>query len=631
MTSKIYLAFLVIVVFTLTACQPSAPTITTRPDSSAVLQAEQAEQSGDYLSAAQQYIELASLSVDPQQAQFYLLAALNFWEIAELEQAKDSLSKVDRQQLSSPQQTDAAILEAELYLAQSEAEPALTALGSIDLADVADEQKKNILELKIMAYQLTENWLELANAHIQLAPLLSDVEQEQNQQALWQALMSLTPQALDLFNPGIAPAIDSGWFALAYAVKAYQSNPDALIVAVEDWQRNYPNHPADPSLYKQKIKTGTRLPEQLNDVVILLPETGSYAAVAQAIKQGILAAHYTDESRIQLHFLDVSTDNSTGVSNVWQRYQQAIKLNANLVIGPLDKKSIQILSDAETLPIPVLALNRLENHVQKDNLFQFGLAPEDDAISAADYAISSGYQRAVILAPSGEWGNRVSSAFNDQWLNNDGILLNQINYIESENDFSSTITPLLGLEDSKQRYHSLKQTLATSLEFEPRRRQDIDFVFLVARPLKARQLMPQLKFHRSGNLPVIATSHAYSGHENRQQDIDLNGLIFNDIPWIFSDTASADPTYMSLHDNQTDNFNGFIRLYALGADAYRLISELNSLSRSSAVSFQGATGILSIDETGYIHRQTLWATFNQGEVSLLPSLAAPLVIDRSPH
>ena len=621
MNSKIYLALLAIVIFTLTACQPSAPTTAIRPDSTAILQAEQAEQSGDYLGAAQQYLELASLSSEQQQAQFYLRAALAFWQSVELEQAKDSLSKVDRQQLSSTQQLDATTLEAELYLAQSEAEQALTVLIAIDLTNVSDDQKKKILELKITAYQLTENWLELALAHIQLAPLLPDSEKEQNQQSLWQALMSLTPQALDLFNPGMPPAIDSGWFALAYAVKAYQTNPEALIVAIEDWQRNYPNHPADPALYKQKVKTGTRLPEQLHDVVILLPETGNYASVAQAIKQGIIAARYADQSRTQLHFLDVSTDNTTGTSNVWQRYQQAIELNANLVIGPLDKKSIQILADSEELPIPILALNRLENHVHKDNLFQFGLAPEDDAISAANFAINQGYQRAVVLAPSGDWGNRISSAFNDQWLNNGGILLNQTNYNQSESDFSATITPLLGLEASKQRYRALKQTLASPLEFEPRRRQDIDFLFLVARPLKARQLMPQLKFHRSGNLPVIATSHAYSGHEDTQQNIDLNGLIFNDIPWIFSETASADPAYMALHDNQTDNFNSFVRLYALGADAYHLISELNSLSRSSSVTFQGATGVLSIDEAGYIHRQTLWATFNQGKISLLPSVA----------
>ena len=108
--------------------------------------------------------------------------------------------------------------------------------------------------------------------------------------------------------------------------------------------------------------------------------------------------------------------------------------------------------------------------------------------------------------------------------------------------------------------------------------------------------------------------------------IDLNGLIFNDIPWILSDTASTDPAYMALHDNQTDNFNNFIRLYALGADAYHLISELNSLSRSSSVTYQGATGILSIDEAGYIHRQTVWATFNQGKISLLP-----LVTDDTLH
>ncbi len=79
---------------------------------------------------------------------------------------------------------------------------------------------------------------------------------------------------------------------------------------------------------------------------------------------------------------------------------------------------------------------------------------------------------------------------------------------------------------SKLRYESLKRTLTAAIKigFEPRRRQDIDIIFLIARPLKARQLVPQFKFHRSGQLPVVATSHAYTGAKNKQQDIDLNGL-----------------------------------------------------------------------------------------------------------
>ncbi|MFW5451170.1 MAG: penicillin-binding protein activator [Methylophagaceae bacterium] len=617
MNSRINLLLLFVVIFTLSACQPTATIIPVQADSSAVALAEEAEKAGDYLAAAQQYLDLAATSTDQQQALFYFRAASAFWQINQFEQANSSLANVDRSLLSVAKQFDAAILEADLALSQSEAERALAALDPYDINNATLQQQQSILKLEIGAYELTENWLEKANSHIQLATLLADFEREQNQQALWLALMTLTPPSLDLFNPGTPPAVDSGWFALAYAIKSYQNNPDAMIVAMEDWHRNYPNHPANPELYKKSVSTGTQLPQQLNDIAILLPTTGNYATAASAIKQGIVAAHYAAKSNTRLHFINVSTDRDSGTSNVWQQYQKAVALNANLVIGPLDKESIRILAESEPLPVPVLALNRLSNQLQKDNLFQFGLAPEDDAISVANYATGQGYQRAALISPTGNWGNRISSAFTDQWIRNGGILLNSGHYNSSDNDFSSIITPLLGLAASKQRYQSLKQTLGVSAEFEPRRRQDLDFLFLVARPLKARQLLPQLKFHRSGSLPVIATSHAYSGYEDSQQDIDINGLIINDIPWVFHDLASNDPAYIALQNNPSDHFNRYIRLYALGADAYRLISQLNGLSRSENRSFQGATGMLSINEIGHINREMPWAIFSDGKIKPL--------------
>jgi uncharacterized protein len=601
-----------------TACQ-SPQTTTTQPDNAADNQATIAEQSGNYLEAAQQYTELAKTSKGSQQAFYYLRAAYAYFQINQYDQVAATLAYVDTTLLSKAQQLDAAILQANIELANAQVEQALSSLAPFNLNDFDAGQQQTALELKIRAYEKNQNWLEKANAHIALEPLLRDNgEIAANQQGLWSALMELTPQALELFNPGIAPSVDSGWFALAYAVRTYQTNPDALIVAIEDWQRNYPNHPADASLYKERLKTGTRIPQSLNDIAVLLPDSGPYAAAADAIKQGIIAAHFNAQSSARLHFFTTETDEQSGQSNVWQLYQQAVSINASLVIGPLDKTSVQVLADAEELSIPVLALNRLSNQGQKANLFQFGLAPEDDAISAANFAIEQGHQRAVIISPSGDWGKRVADAFNDQWLDNGGILLNQAFYDESQSDFSTIIKPLLGLDASTQRQQSLKQTLGLSLEFEPRRRQDIDFLFLVARPLKARQLVPQLKFHRSGQLPVIATSHAYSGQENSQQDIDLNGLIINDIPWVFEDIALTDPSYIALKNASPQHFDKFIRLYALGSDAYRLIPQLNGMSRSSDLKFAGATGVLSIDEIGHLNRESRWAKFSHGKIKALP-------------
>jgi hypothetical protein len=314
-----------------------------------------------------------------------------------------------------------------------------------------------------------------------------------------------------------------------------------------------------------------------------------------------------------LHFFDIEVNASSGLSNAAALYQQAVDMGVSLVIGPLSKESINQLLQLETLSVPVLALNRVSTQQAPQNLYQFGLAPEDDATSGAAYALSRDFQRAVILSPQNEWGNRIASSFSDAWIQAGGSVLKQAYYEESINDFSDTITALFELDASEQRYQALKQRLGQPLEFEPRRRQDIDFVFLVARTTKARQLMPQLKFHRSGSLPILATSHAYSGFSDAQKDIDLNGLQITDIPWIVIPERDDEALNVLSTSNDTQ-FKQLIRLYALGADAYHLIPNLNALSRSAQSEYQGATGILTIDEEGIIHRQMLPAIFTNGMI-----------------
>jgi hypothetical protein len=259
------------------------------------------------------------------------------------------------------------------------AEMALSHLDSLG-NDLSDAEQQQALTIKTQAYQANQNWLELANSYIRLADFVSYSEQAANQQALWQALMKLSPEALDVFNPGFPPAVDSGWFALAYAIKAYQTNPEAMVVALEDWQRSYPNHPASPDLYKSKLNAGTRLPQQIENIAILLPESGPYAKAAEIIKRGIIAMHFESGSAANLNFFAVDTDRQTRISNVVSQYQQAVSSGADLVIGPLDKIAVQNLANSTELTVPVLALNRISNSAKQ--LFQFGLAPEDDAIAA---------------------------------------------------------------------------------------------------------------------------------------------------------------------------------------------------------------------------------------------------------
>jgi outer membrane PBP1 activator LpoA protein len=606
-----------IILLFLTACQPvQGPLSRTQPTE---IETVPAETEGQYQQAAEEYLQLATEYDGERQALYFLRAAELFWQTGQVEQANTALQQVNKQLLSDDKQFSAAVVGAEIALFNSQGESALAALTDIDASSLNAEDRVKLLKLRSDAYTLTSNWLEKANTHLQLEKLLSDEAAiEQNRETLWQALQQMTPQALDLHNPGYPPADDSGWFALAYAIKAYQDNPETLEVALEDWRRSYPNHPADPSLYKDSLKAaGARLPQQIGDIAVMLPAEGPFVDAGRAIKQGIIAAHYASGASSRLHFLDVETDPYSGRSNVAQLYQEAISRGASVVIGPLQKPSVEALAKLPDLPVPVLALNRIEAGLKRPNLYQFGLAPEDDAMAVADFARRKGYQHAVILAPQGDWGDRVATAFSQAWREQGGNILSVASYSESENDFRDTLIPLMGLDVSEQRYRTLKSVLGRSLDFEPRRRQDIDFLFLVARPLKARQLVPQLKFHRSGDLPLIATSHAYSGQADPQQDIDLNDLIITDIPWMFVDETNQDQAYQAVLSQTQGKPGSLLRLYAMGTDAYRLISELNQLSREPEQVYQGATGDLSVNEAGQVEREMRWGQFKQGSLQRL--------------
>ena len=615
---NIYILLLALLALLFNTCQHAQSTISNY-NTANLNQAITAEKIGNYLAAARQYNCLANFTHGTQQAQLYSHAMRVYFQINQPDQAMLILNNIDKKLLSQTKQLNVTIIEAKIILSFSQAEKALTALAPYKLKYASQTQQQAAYIIKIKAYKTIQNWLKKADMHVALSTLLSNKKAiANNQKVLWQTLMKLSLQVLKSFNYNIEPTINNGWFKLAYKIRTYQINHEKLIIAMKDWQSNHANHPINSSLYEEQLDTNADFLKIPKNITILLPKLGAYTAASNAIKQGIIAAHFNKKTATNIKFFTVEIDSITNISNIWQRYKQAVINKSNLVIGPLNKISVQALADIENLPIPVLALNRLNHRsIQKHNLFQFSLAPEEDSIATANFAIEQNYGRTVILAPYGHWGNRIAIAFRNQWLVHEGKVLDQAWYDENQNDFSAVIKLLLSLYRSKKRQLNLSLTINKFIEFEPHRRQDVDFLLLISHPLKTRQLLTQLKFYRAGQLPIIATSHAYSGQENIQQNIDLNDLIINDIPWIFNDLTMYNFTYRTLKIFSPLQFHKFIRLYALGSDAYRLVPNLHRLSRYPDLSFKGGTGILSINKIGYFNRKTRWAKFNNGKITVL--------------
>ena len=87
---------------------------------------------------------------------------------------------------------------------------------------------------------------------------------------------------------------------------------------------------------------------------------------------------------------------STTLTSMDDFYRKAKPTGVQLVVGPLEKPLVKQLSTRPQLPITTLALNYSDSGTQGPaELFQFGLAAEDEAREVARRAWADGIRRAV--------------------------------------------------------------------------------------------------------------------------------------------------------------------------------------------------------------------------------------------
>ena len=165
-------------------------------------------------------------------------------------------------------------------------------------------------------------------------------------------------------------------------------------------------------------------------------------------------------------------------------------------------------------------------------------------------------------------------------------------YTPGIQDFSNTIEDLMALSGSVRRYQRLRANIGGPLQFDPRRRQDSEFIFLAADAPAGRLLKSQLKFHYSGDLPVYSTSsiNALDGRSNS----DLNGIMFADIPWIIAPQSWIE-NLPPLYNEYWPGERRLGRLHAMGYDAYQLIAALFAARTGPMQEIDGATGKLYLD------------------------------------
>jgi outer membrane PBP1 activator LpoA protein len=548
---------------------------------------------GKHAEAAQAYAELATLQ--PADHDNYELLSAEQWlaagNIAAAKQSFAAVSAEARTRLPA----ERALVAAEIAYAENDAARAIRELDQIAVPTSAD-QAQNYWWIRGRSAFLTGHPVEGTRALVERERWLSDpASLRANRAELFSRIRGAAERGQSLKAPPNTDPIVVGWLELGPVAVGLARDPMRAAAALANWMRLFPQHPANDSVLaiaSTQIAAATEFPDQ---IALLLPLSGRAEAVGVAVRDGFIAAYLEQPpaSRPRLKVYDVAAAGSVGGA-----YTQAISEGAGFVVGPLTKEDVAAvvpLSDGRT---PVLALNFLGDSMSAPrNFYQYALLPEDEARIVARRAVADGRRNGVVIVPGSEWGNRVAAAFADELSHLGGSVLDSRHFETAQADFSDIIKQVLQV-------HVAKGEPSTH-------RTDAAFVFVAAGSAGvARQILPQLKFHYAGDVPVYSTSDSFEPDPAANSDLD--GMLFPDMPWM----VANDPVTAQIRDGVRAAWPARTarrdRLYAFGFDAYRLVPALRAKSPAEAGDISGVSGKLHLDGQNRIRRDLDWSQIRNG-------------------
>ena len=575
--------------------------------------------SGDHAGAAQRWEQIAAAAQGDARVAALAAAAREWLRAANLVDARRvaaTLEVASDADPRSPAGSARSVALAEVALAAAQPERALAALRALGEPPPAGTEGE-VLLLRGRAYFAAGRAADGVAAFILRERSLPPAQQTDNRRGLWDALRSAAARGADLAPPPGADAVVRGWLELARIVTRGQRNPVAQRAQLANWRTRYPEHPATGAIIdtmQVADASNLRLPAQ---VALLLPLSGRLSDAGESLRDGFMTAYYQQDaaSRPVVRIYDSAADAAAG-------YRRAIADGASFVVGPLGKESVAAVKLAADGNVPTLVLNFLpDGDATPPRFYQFALAPEDEARQVAELLLREGRRTGVAVAPAGEWGARVLAAFQDTFTGNGGTLVTTMTYGAATTDFSDLLVALLGFDASQRRHQAVVGIVGGPLQFTPRRRDDLQFVFFAGQPVQGRLVRPQLKFHYAGDLPVYSTSDIFEPNPPANQD--LEGVAFLDIPWVIADEPAVAELRAAVLQLWPAHARRRSRLFAMGFDTWRLVGALATAGGPISEPLAGMTGRLTVDASGRVRRGLDWAVIGpDGQPRPLPARSA---------
>jgi outer membrane PBP1 activator LpoA protein len=456
-------------------------------------------------------------------------------------------------------------------------------------------------------YLATNRFYASARERVLVHHLLEGSAQKANTNAIFETLLNLPTPILTAYAKKSISNEVRGWLSLSAMSKQFQNRPSQQLRALGNWKKLWIGHPAAENLPDSLTFLDSVVAEQPKVLGILLPQSGPLAAAGNAITKGIMAAHYDADSATEIRVFD-----SQSITDLLAFIQKEAANGVDLFIGPLEKDKVAALAEAR-LPVPVLALNRLalpDDARINGNLFQFGLAPEDEAIQIARRAQKDQHRRVLLIAPSDNWGDRSVEAYQSA---TEGFETKTI--IARYDDgvtYAQFVRQILEVDESQARSDELRRMIGRGFEFTPRRRQDLSMIALLSNGDDARQLSPALAFYYADDLPIFATSQVNDVNATRINNLDLNGVQFLDIPWKLLPRDDLGDRIVNAWPAASGSLGP---LFAMGMDSYNLLPRLKQMREFPSTRFYGTTGTLRIEQQ-VLRRDLTWATMEDGSVQV---------------
>lgn len=293
---------------------------------------------------------------------------------------------------------------------------------------------------------------------------------------------------------------------------------------------------------------------------------------------------------------------------------QAQQDGATLVVGPLLKENVDDVIKSDT-PLNVLALNQPEKVESRANLCYFALSPEDEARDAARHIHQQGKQTPLLLVPRGALGDRVVSAFADEWLKLGGASVLQQRFgstaelragVNGGGGIALTGTPVSTLPSAQN------SSLGSADEMPVSSGGSVDAAYILATPEQIAYIKPMIAMRNGSqnNVTLYASSRSAQGTAGPDFRLEMEGLQYSEIPML----AGSNPALMQQALSAVRNDYSLARLYAMGADAWSLANHFTQMRQTPGFELNGNTGDLTATQDCVINRKLSWLKYQQGKI-----------------